>query len=206
MAINKQNNSHTTPPQTHIAFIIPCPKAIDSCHKSWPGNNHGRHRTNPCDNRWFNCKVSHSNYNKFSSLLITVPPPLNSSVINPPNLSSVFQQSSRSSQNNPCDNQCFNSKDSNSKSNELSSPVMPVTTPLNDSVINPPQLSLFVNIHPALHRTQRQSRNLLQYLVRLLLIHKIPCHRCPPRMEVTIFMDAWLMCLSQWFHDDNSIL
>ena len=31
--INKQNNRHTTPQQTHSAFIIPRPKDILSCHK-----------------------------------------------------------------------------------------------------------------------------------------------------------------------------
>ena len=71
-----------------------------------------------------------------------MPPTLNNSVINPPQLFSVGQQSSRSSQNNPCDNRCFNRKDRNSKSNEFSSPVIPVPPPLNDSVINPHQLSL----------------------------------------------------------------
>ena len=30
LAINKQNNMHKTPPQTHIAFIIPRPKGIGS--------------------------------------------------------------------------------------------------------------------------------------------------------------------------------
>ena len=48
----------------------------------------------------------------------------------------------------------------------------------------------FVNSHPALHLTQRISCKLLQYPVRLLLIRQIPCHRRPPMMEVTIFMDA----------------
>ena len=37
---------------------------------------------------------------------------------------------------------CFNCKDINSKRNELSSTLIHVTTPLNDSVINPPQMSL----------------------------------------------------------------
>ena len=66
---------------------------------------------------------------------------LNVSVVNTPQLSSVRQQSSRSSQNTPCDNQCLNSNHSNSKSNELSSPVITVPPPLNDSVINSPHLS-----------------------------------------------------------------
>ena len=70
-----------------------------------------------------------------------MPPPLNNSVINPPQLSSVHQHSSRSSQNTPCDNRCFNSKYSNSKINEFLSPVIPVPPPLNYLVINPPQMS-----------------------------------------------------------------
>ena len=40
-------------------------------------------------------------------------------------LSLVRQQSSRSSQNTPRDNRCFNSKDSNLKRNEFPSPVIP---------------------------------------------------------------------------------
>ena len=54
----------------------------------------------------------------------------------------------------------------------------------------------FVNIHPALHLTQRMSWKLLQYPVGLLLIRQIPCHHRSPMMEVAIFIDAWLMCLS----------
>ena len=48
----------------------------------------------------------------------------------------------------------------------------------------------FVNSCPDLHKTQRQSRKLLQYLVWIHLIRQIPCHCCPPRMEVEIFMYA----------------
>ena len=43
--MNKQNNRHTTPPQTHIAFIVPRPKGIGSRHKSGTGKNQGRQRT-----------------------------------------------------------------------------------------------------------------------------------------------------------------
>ena len=135
--INKQNNRHTTPPQTHIAFIVPRPKGIGSWHKSGTGNNQGRQQTTPFDNRYFNLKEIHSKSNELSSLVMSVPPPLNNSVINPPQLSSIRQQPSRSSLNTPPDNWCFNRKDSNSKSNELSSPVIPVHPTLNDSVINP---------------------------------------------------------------------
>ena len=85
LAINKQNNMHTTPLQTHISFIMPRPKGIGSCHTR--------------DNRCFNCKYCHSKSNALSSLVIPVPPSLNDLVINPPQLSSVRQQSSSSSQN-----------------------------------------------------------------------------------------------------------
>ena len=138
---NKKNNRHTTPPHTHIAFIMPLPKGIGRCHKSGTGNNQGKQQTTPYDNRCSNCKYIHSKRNNFSSPVISVFPPFNNPVINPPQISSVGQHSSRSSQNTPCNNRCFNSKDSNSKSNELSSPLIPVPPPLNDSVINPPQQS-----------------------------------------------------------------
>ena len=83
--INKQNNIHTAPPHTHIAFSMPRPKGVGSRHT--------------CDNWCFNYKDSHSKRNELLSLLIPVPPTLNDSVINPPQLSSVRQQSSSSSQN-----------------------------------------------------------------------------------------------------------
>ena len=85
LAINKNNNMHTIPTQTHITFITLRPKVIGSCHT--------------CDNRCFNCKDSHSNRNKFSSLVIPVPPTFNDSGINPYQLFSVCQKSSSSSQN-----------------------------------------------------------------------------------------------------------
>ena len=141
MAIKKQNNRHTTPPQTHIVFIIPHSKGIGRYHKSGTRNNQGRKRTTTHYNRCFNCKDSHSKSNKLSLPVIYISPSFNNSVINLSQLSLVGQQSSRSSQNNPHNNQWFKSKYSNSKSNELSSPVIPVPPPLNDSVINPPQPS-----------------------------------------------------------------
>ena len=104
LAITKQNNRHTTLPQTHIEFIMPRPKGIGSCHKSGTGKNQDRQRTTPSDNRCFNRKDINSKSNEFSSLVRPVPPPLNNSVINPPQLSVVGQQSSSSSQNTPCDN------------------------------------------------------------------------------------------------------
>ena len=74
--------------------------------------------------------------------VISVSLPLNNSVINPPQLSSFFQQSFRSSHNTHSDNNSLNSNHSNSKSNELSSPVIPILTPWNDPFINPTQMSL----------------------------------------------------------------
>ena len=63
----------------------------------------------------------------------------------------------------------------------------------------------FVNIHLALHITQRMSYKLLKYPVGLHLILQIPRHRRPPIMEVAIFMDAWLMCLS-WHRNNDNIM
>ena len=99
-------------------------------------------RSPPCGQWWFDRKDSHSKSNKLSSPVIHVTPLLNNSVINPPQMSLVCQQSSRSSYFTPRYNRCSNSKESNSKINEFSSPVIPVPPPLNDSVINPPQMSL----------------------------------------------------------------
>ena len=66
---------------------------------------------------------------------------LNNSVINPPQLSLVFQQSSRYSPNSPRYNKCLDRNQSNSKRNELSSPVIPMLSPWNDQFINSTQLS-----------------------------------------------------------------
>ena len=159
MAINKQSNRHTTPTKTHIAFIMPPFKDIGSCHKSGTGNNQSGQQTTPRDNRWFNRKNCHSKSNKLSLPVISLPLPLNNSVINPYQLPSVREQSSISSHFTPCDNRCFNSKDSNSKSNELPSPVIPVPNPFNYLVINPPQLSSvrqqsFSSSHNTTHEQQ----------------------------------------------------
>ena len=51
--------------------------------------------------------------------VISVSLPLNNSFINPPQLSSVCQQSSRSSHNSPHDNECLDRNQINSKSNDL---------------------------------------------------------------------------------------
>ena len=97
LAINKQNNRHTTPPQTNIEFIMPLPNFIVSLHKSGTWNNWGRQHITPRDNRCLNRKGSHSKRNELPSPVKPVPPPLNNSVINPPQLSSVHQHSSSSS-------------------------------------------------------------------------------------------------------------
>ena len=125
MAIGKKKR-HTISPKTHIVFIMPCSKkGIGRLHKSGTGNNQGRQRTTPRDNRGFNRNDCHSKSNELPLPVISFSLPLNNSVINPPQLSSVCQQSSRSSHNIPRDNQWLNSNHSNSKRNELSSPVIP---------------------------------------------------------------------------------
>ena len=63
----------------------------------------------------------------------------------------------------------------------------------------------FVNSIPTLHRTQHQSRKLIQYLFGIHLILQIPWLWRPPRIEVAIFMNAWLICLSWNRHNDNSM-
>ena len=142
MAIDKQNIRHTISPKTHIVFIMPSSKkGLGRCHKSGTGNNQGRRRTTPHKNRGFNRNDSHSKSNEFSLPVIYVSLPLNNSVINPPQMSSVCQQSSRSSPNSPCDNKFIDSNHINSKINELSSPVIPTLPPCNDPFINPTQLS-----------------------------------------------------------------
>ena len=142
MAIDKQNNSHTISEQTHIVFIMPrSKKGLGRCYKSGTGKNQVRRRTTPRDNRGFICNNCHSKSNELSLPVISVSLPLNNSVINPPQLSSVCQQSSRYSHNTPRDYKCLNSNHSNSKSNELSSPVIPMLPPWNDPIINPTQLS-----------------------------------------------------------------
>ena len=132
MAINKKNNRHTTPPQTHIALIMPLSKGIGLCHRSGTWNNKGRQRTTPCDKQYSNRKEIHSKSKDFLSLVLSIYPPLKNPVINPLQLSLVSQQSSSSSQNTPWDTRCVNIKNSNSKRNEFSSTVIPVYPPLND--------------------------------------------------------------------------
>ena len=62
----------------------------------------------PCDNQGFNRTDFHSKSNDFSLPVISVSLPLNNLVVNPPQLSSVCQQSYRSSPNIPRDNKCLN--------------------------------------------------------------------------------------------------
>ena len=129
-AIEKLNIRHTISPQTHILFFMPCSnKGLGRCHKSGTGNNQGRRRTTPRDNRGFNRNGCHSKSNGISLTVIYVSIPLNISVINPPQLSSFCQQSSRSSPNIPRDNKCLDSNHINSKSNALSSLVIPKLPP-----------------------------------------------------------------------------
>ena len=137
-------------------------KGVVSHQKSGTGKNKDRQRTTPRNNRCFICNDCHLKSNELSLPVISVSPPLNNPVINPYHLSLVRQQSSSSSYNTPCDNLCFNIKDSNSNSNELPSPVIPVLPPLNDSVINPTQLSLVCqhsssSSHNTMHELQASS-------------------------------------------------
>ena len=91
--------------------------------------------------RFFNCNDCCSKSIDISLPVIYVSLPLNNSVTNPPQLSLVCQQSSRSSPNSPSDNKCLDSNHINSKSNKLSSPVIPTLPPWNDPLINPNQMS-----------------------------------------------------------------
>ena len=93
-------------------------KGLGRCHKSGTGNNQGRRRTTPRDNRGFNHNDCHTKSIDMLFLVISVSLPLNNLVINPPQLSSVCQQSSRSSHNSPNDNECLDSNHINSKSND----------------------------------------------------------------------------------------
>ena len=120
MAIEKPNIRNTISPQTHIVFIMPCfKKSLGRYHKSGTGNNQGRGRTTPRDNRGFNRNDCHSKSDYMSLPLISVSIPLNNLFINPPQLSSVCQQSSRSSHTSPRDNKCLNRNHINSKRHDL---------------------------------------------------------------------------------------
>ena len=118
-------------------------KGLGRCDKSGTGNNQGRRRKTPRNNRGFNCNYCQSKSIDISLPVISVSLPLNNSVINPPQLSSVCQQSSRSSPYIPRGNKCLDSNHINSKSNDLLSPVIPKLPPWNDPFINPTQLASF---------------------------------------------------------------
>ena len=73
MAIDKQNNRDTISPQTHILFIMPrSKKGLGRCRKIGTGNNQGRRRTTPRDNRGFNRNECHSKSNELSLPVISV--------------------------------------------------------------------------------------------------------------------------------------
>ena len=93
-------------------------KGLGRCHKSGTGNNQDRRQTTPSDNRGFNRNDCHSKSIEMSLLVISVSLPLNNLVINPPQLSSVCQQSSSTSHNSTHDNKCLDSNHINSKSND----------------------------------------------------------------------------------------
>ena len=95
-------------------------KGLGRCHKSGTGNNQGRRRTTPRNNRGFNSNNCHSKSIEISLPVISVSLSLNNLVINPPQLYSVCQHS---------------------KSNELSSPLIPKIPPWNYPFINLTQLS-----------------------------------------------------------------
>ena len=95
----------------------------------------------PCNNQGSNCNDCHFKSIKMSLPAISVSLPLNNSVINPPQMSSVCQQS---------------------KINELSSPVIPKLPPWNDLFINPTQLSSVLqksssSSHNTTHELQASS-------------------------------------------------
>ena len=63
----------------------------------------------------------------------------------------------------------------------------------------------FVNSYPAFSRKHRQIHKLLRYLFGIQLICQILCQRRQPIIEVAIFMNAWLMCLS-WHRNNDKIM
>ena len=93
-------------------------KGLGRCHTSGTGNNQGRWRTTSCDNRDFNRNDCHSKSINMSLPVISVSIPLNNSVINPPQMSSVCHQSYRYSHSSPHENECLDSNHIKSKRNE----------------------------------------------------------------------------------------
>ena len=85
-------------------FIFQLPrsnKGLGRWHKSGTGNNRGRPRTTPRNNQVSNRNDYHSKSIKTSLTAISVYLPMNNSVINPPQMSSVCQQLSRSQNKTP---------------------------------------------------------------------------------------------------------
>ena len=93
-------------------------KGLGRCHKSGTGNNKGRPRRTTRNNHGFIRKDYHSKSIEMSLPVISVSLPLNNSVINPPLLSSVCHQSSRSSHSSPHENECLDRNHIKSKSND----------------------------------------------------------------------------------------
>ena len=93
-------------------------KGLGRCHKSGTGNNQGSRRTTPRDNQGFNSNDCHSKSIDIPLPVISVSLPLNNSVINPTELSSVCPQSSRSSHSSPHENECLDRNHIKSKSND----------------------------------------------------------------------------------------
>ena len=92
-------------------------KGLGSCHRSGTGNNEGRLRTTPHNNRGFIRKDYHSKSIEISLTVVSVSIKLNNAVINPPQLSSVFHQSSRSTHSSPHENEFLDKNNIKSKSN-----------------------------------------------------------------------------------------
>ena len=189
MAINKQNNRHTKPPQTHIAFIMPRPKIIGSCHKSVTEKIRGGNerllvitgaliaskitqRAISFCHRWY---LFLPHWIIQSSIHLSCPWFVNSHpdlhwtllVITGASIERTVTQRTMS-----CHHQWY----------------LCLLHWMIQSLIHLSCPRLF-NSHLAQHRTQCQIHKLLQYLLGLHLIRQILCHRRPPRTEVPIFMD-----------------
>ena len=132
------------------------------------------------------------------SPVIYVSLPLNNSVINPPQLSSVCQQSSRSSPNSPCDNKCLNSNHINSKSNKLSSPLIPMLPPWNYPFINQTQPIVEKHEWQLLRLRPQLSRGVvrcLPWLFPVPLLWHLPRPFLERGMMNTILVCGDIVCL-----------
>ena len=77
MAIDKQNIRNTISPQTHTLFVMTrSKKSLGRYHKSGTGNNQGRRRKTPRDNRGFNHNDCYSKSIEMSLPVISVSLPL----------------------------------------------------------------------------------------------------------------------------------